>query len=80
MNTPQMHPRNAGAENAGSGTLCRQCREPFAPKRPWQKFCTPACRRAHHAGGGMQRVDDLERRVTELERQMGEIILWAQTL
>lgn len=62
-----MHPRNAGAENAGSGTLCRQCREPFAQKRPWQKFCSTVCRRTHHSEGGAKQIEDLERRVRELE-------------
>ena len=67
MNAPAMHPRNAGAENSGPGTLCRQCRSPFAPRKSWQKFCSPACRRLHHAGGGVAKVEELERRVQELE-------------
>ena len=65
MNAPAMHPRNAGAENATSGILCRQCRSPFEPRRSWQKYCSTACRRLHHAGGG--KLDELEKRVRDLE-------------
>ena len=67
MTATQMHPRNAGAENAAPGTLCRQCRVIFVPKRSWQRFCSAACRRIYHAGGGVARLDELERRVGELE-------------
>lgn len=70
MTATQMHRRNDQGENAATGTLCRQCRSPFAPKKSWQKFCSTACRRVHHAGGGMARLDDLENRVRDLEAAM----------
>lgn len=50
---------------------CPHCRETFTPRRPWQKFDRPACRRAFHkaTGGGDlgKRVAELEQRVRDLE-------------
>lgn len=67
MNAPGMHQRNAEAEKAGVAT-CRVCQTAFAPKKPWQRFCSTACRRAFHKAQDPARLDDLERRVAELER------------
>lgn len=31
---------------------CEGCGAPFAPKRPWQKFCSAGCRKDYHLGSG----------------------------
>lgn len=72
MNAP-MHQAGTVGANPASPTPCRQCREPFAPKRSWQKFCGAPCRRLFHAGGGVAKVEELERRVVDLERQVADI-------
>jgi hypothetical protein len=50
---------------------CPYCSCPFQPKRPWQRFCSTAHRRAYHkaTGGGdlVRKVADLEERVHRLE-------------
>jgi hypothetical protein len=28
--------------------ICLTCGHPFTPRRPWQRFCSTACRRQHH--------------------------------
>lgn len=27
---------------------CEGCRKPYTPKKPWQKYCCPLCRRLAH--------------------------------
>lgn len=27
---------------------CAQCQAEFTPRKSWQRFCSPACRQAHH--------------------------------
>lgn len=50
---------------------CPTCQGQFKPKRRWQRFCSSAHRRAYHKGTGggdmAKRVEELERRVAELE-------------
>lgn len=52
---------------------CPTCQTQFEPKRPWQRFDKPACRRAYHRGGTgsdhEHRIAELERRVAELEKR-----------
>lgn len=62
MNAPQTHPAHLSA------AICRNpgCGKEFRPRRQWQRFCSAACRRTFHAAG--TRLDNLERRVIELER------------
>lgn len=60
MDTPTPHP-----------ATCPHCGTGFAPRRSWQKFDKPACRRAYHKGTGggdlAKRVAELEERVRKLE-------------
>lgn len=50
---------------------CAHCREPFKPRKTWQRFCGRKCRDAHHNGtpatGGGDRLAELEKRVADLE-------------
>ena len=49
---------------------CRSCPTTFTPKRPWQAFCSKACRQSFHAKGGevtRREFDELKARVGALE-------------
>ena len=52
--------------------LCKYCEKPFEQTRDWQKFCSKACRKAYHRKypNMEKRIDDLERRVSEIEKKM----------
>lgn len=52
---------------------CEGCGSQFAPKRRWQRFCKTSCRTLWHGSHGrppVARIEDLERRVAELERRL----------
>lgn len=44
VSTEQTRSEAAGAKQIA----CDTCREPFTPKRHWQRFCSDACRNSFH--------------------------------
>jgi hypothetical protein len=64
-----MHQDKPQGDNEKKPILCRQCRSPFVPKRPWQRYCSATCQRKSHAGNAAKLID-LERRVADLERRV----------
>lgn len=63
---------SAPPEGQGSAPPCEQCKEPFARKRRWQRFCSTGCRNEWHHRNAMpdsDRIADLERRVKALEEK-----------
>lgn len=73
MNTSsETHPRKPGEPIAKVRIPCRQCSTPFAPKRPWQKFCSTPCRRLHHQFGGdkAKLLEDLQREAERMRARM----------
>jgi hypothetical protein len=55
---------------------CLHCQAQFTPRRPWQRFDKSACRRAFHKANGkpdQQRLEELEKRVSDLEAQMAMV-------
>lgn len=67
MDTAETHPAHLSA------AICRNpgCGKEFRPRRQWQRFCSAACRRTFHAAG--TRLDNLERRVVDLEKSLAEV-------
>jgi hypothetical protein len=43
-----MHLKDAGATPEVATKPCERCGAPFAPKRPWARFCGSACRNDFH--------------------------------
>lgn len=61
-----MHQRMNTATATPSLT-CDHCRQPFMPRKAWQRFCSKACRRGFHKAGG---ASDLAQKVAELEERV----------
>ena len=56
--------------SAAVEAACAGCGKLFAAKRRWQRFCSDKCRSDWHRRNDKplsQRVEELERRVAELE-------------
>lgn len=43
-----MHGEAQGAASARPEVLCDACTHPFAPRKRWQRFCSPRCRNDWH--------------------------------
>lgn len=66
MDAAQMHSEASSATQRP----CEGCTKPFAARRAWQRFCSPACRNDWHRRNDMpaaDRLEALERRVKVLE-------------
>lgn len=48
MSTAAMHREPASAAPATSERPCDTCGTPFAPRKPWQRFCGKRCHTAFH--------------------------------
>lgn len=67
MNTPQMHQTHF----PGAQATCPVCKAAFTPKRSWQRFCSPPCRKAYHSAPDP--VAMLRREVEELRERIEKI-------
>lgn len=39
---------SARKDQSAASATCQKCGAPYAPRKPWQKFCEPECRRGVH--------------------------------
>lgn len=68
MNAPQNAPNAFHATKA----VCPVCKVEFEAKRRWQRFCSAACRRKHHATPDdaaklRKELEELRERVARIE-------------
>jgi hypothetical protein len=68
---PEMR-QNASSEKPRT---CDGCGEAYKPRRQWQRFCGPGCRRDFHRneGSAERRIERLAARVQALEAIVEEI-------
>jgi hypothetical protein len=69
QNASQTH---SGAQG-DARPVCPECRQPFTPKRDWQRWCGKLCRNAYHKRRHGASVKPLMERIAEAERQLAEL-------